>query len=225
MRASPLWLLFLLALVGRKRVEWGTGWVWPVPTLFPPWSPDGGYDATVSSGFGSTRHNAQGEHTHVGNDVMYRRRGPTDAPAFPAGVQGVDGFACTRNYFAPVGTPILAARAGAVWSVQERSDGGGWSIVLDHGKPWATYYTHLSTVNLAAHRSGKRADGGPAQVVDAGTVLGTMGGNKADSERIRHLHFEAWYQGTGPSASVDGWDEGRGPMSTWERRTWRPKTL
>jgi len=218
MRLSPWFLLFALAAASKRRaIAWGSGWCWPVPTLqLGALS----YEATVSSGFESTRHGRP----HRGLDIMYRRRKPAgdDYLRYPPGERDADGFASTKNYFAPPGTPILAAKDGKVWSVHHRDDGGGISVVLDHGKPWATYYTHLLSTTLAAHKSGKQSDGSAAQRVAAGEVIGVMGGNLSDSERVRHLHFECWYQGSGSDSSIDA--KAEGVMSTWERKRWQPRT-
>jgi len=142
---------------------------------------------------------------------MYRRRSLTDqAEKFPAGIKGADGFAnADTRFFAPPGTAILAARDARVWFVGRAAT--GWSIVLDHGKPWATFYAHLQTVDLPLHAMGHRQGGEAAIIVKAGDVLGTMGGNPntdrgkgaVDGSRLRHLHFEAWYKGAGNDAAVD----------------------
>lgn len=107
-------------------------------------------------------------------------------------------------HFAPPGTKVLAARGGTVWSVSERSDGGGWSVVIDHGKPWATYYTHLERVDVSK-----------GQGVAAGEPIGLMGGDHSEGAKLRHLHFEAWYQGAGSKSSVDA--QSAGVMADWIR--------
>jgi murein DD-endopeptidase MepM/ murein hydrolase activator NlpD len=219
-------MLFILLAAARRRIDWKTGWCWPVPTLIPPeQSDDNYYNAVVSSAFGGPR--GGGTRTHKGLDIMYRRRAAdkvTNAK-FPPNVRQADGFSSTKGFFAPPSTPILAARAGTVWSVHLRDDGGGISVVLDHGKPWATYYTHLKTTKLAPHQSGRRLDVplGQPQEVAAGDVIGTMGGNESDSERVRHLHFETWYEGSGSEHSIDAHDAG--VMTSWERKLWRPSSL
>jgi murein DD-endopeptidase MepM/ murein hydrolase activator NlpD len=123
---------------------------------------------------------------HLGVDVMYRRK--------------------TGEYFAPVGTPIRAANTGTVWSVT--SSPRGIAVVIDHGKPWATFYQHLESVSV---RKG--------QIVPVGAVIGTMGISSLDAARVRHLHFAAWYEGHGDAASVDPADA----MASWSRSTWTPK--
>lgn len=110
---------------------------------------------------------------------------------FEAGHPGVD-ILYKRNgqWFAPVGTPITSARAGTVWSVTKSPR--GWSIVIDHGKPFATFYQHLETPGVSK-----------GQPVIAGQMLGTMGIDPLDKARVRHLHFAVWYKGAGDGASVD----------------------
>lgn len=210
-------LLLALLLGGNRRARGpsptsyagfdGPGAVWPVPSYVV----DGvTYRATVSSGMDSQRNNPDGsKRPHRGLDIMFKRRTRADRPEHPAGKRETDGYTSSPGYFAPPGTPILAAREGRVWSVKLRSDGGGISVVIDHGKPWATYYTHLDTVDVK-----------PGDVVAAGQRIGTMGGNLSDGARIRHLHFELWYQGSGSDASVDAWADKA--MDAWSRVTWEP---
>jgi murein DD-endopeptidase MepM/ murein hydrolase activator NlpD len=204
-------LLILLGLGGlllmSKGPEWGAGWRWPVPIINIAGVE---YMPVVSQEFKPGR--------HVGVDIMYRRRSLTDRPEFPAGVKGADGFANgTTMHFAPPGAGIVAARDARVWFVGKVAT--GWSVVLDHGAPWATFYAHLQTVDLPLHAMGKRSDGGAPMLVKAGDALGTMGGNPntdpkrgaVDSARLRHLHFETWYKGAGNNAAVD-------PQSEMEAR-------
>lgn len=197
------------AIRGRAvtDVVFGDGWTWPVPTLVLPNGER--YAAVVSSGFGSPRRvGTEREHSHAGLDIMFRRRNHADRPEYPAGRKLADGFSAgSAMHFAPPGTPVLAARPGNVWSVSERTDGGGWSVVIDHGKPWATYYTHLQRVDVVKN-----------QHVLAGQVIGLMGGDKSEGQKLRHLHFEAWYQGAGSKSSVDA--HSAGVMSDWARVDW-----
>jgi murein DD-endopeptidase MepM/ murein hydrolase activator NlpD len=123
---------------------------------------------------------------HLGVDVMYRRR---------------DGV-----YFAPVGTLIRAANTGRVWSVT--SGPRGIAVVIDHGKPWSTFYQHLETVSVKK-----------GELVPVGAVIGTMGVSSLDAARVRHLHFATWYEGHGDAASVDPAEA----MKSWSRSTWTPK--
>ena len=128
---------------------------------------------------------------HYGVDLMYGRPGA---------------------YFVPDGAvPVLAARAGALWSVHQTAR--GWGIVIDHGAfgPFATYYQHLESVapNIAAAPKGTP--------IAAGTPLGVMGSDPTDGGHVRHLHFAVWYQGFGDSASVDPADA----MAGWVRPLYR----
>lgn len=106
---------------------------------------------------------------HLGVDIMYRKQ---------------------NQWWAPEGTPILAARAGVVWSVTDTPRGK--SVVIDHGPPWATFYQHLATTKVAK-----------GQTVAAGQEIGTMGADPTDQQGLRHLHFATWYKGAGDTASVD----------------------
>ena len=119
---------------------------------------------------------------HLGVDIMYREGG---------------------QYVAPVGTPVLAARAGVVWSTGKTAR--GQNVVLDHGAPFATFYQHLETVSISK-----------GQRVEAGQQIGTMGADPTDPQGLRHLHFAVWYKGNGDSSSVD---PGRA-MPAWRRSMW-----
>lgn len=167
--------LVLIASGRRVVIPWGDGWVWPVP---PARYPDGStYVPVISQEYRPG--------SHLGVDVMYRRRNRSDRPEVPRGPNG------TLAFFAPPGTPVVAARDAAVWSVDKSPR--GWQIVLDHGKPFATYYQHLSSANVA---KGDR--------VVAGQQIGMMGGDPLDApQHLRHLHFAVWYKGAGDAASVD----------------------
>jgi murein DD-endopeptidase MepM/ murein hydrolase activator NlpD len=166
----------LLAFMGMKR--WGKGWAWPVPDLVTEL---GHLPALVSQEF-----RRGGPAPHLGVDVMYR---------------GADGV-----WFAPEGTPVLAARDGVVWSTGQTAR--GWNVVVDHGAPWATFYQHLAARPIV--RAGQR--------VKAGEHLGVMGADPTDPQGLRHLHFAVWYRGHGDAASVDP----GGEMSSWERSRWTP---
>lgn len=196
--------LILLAMLKRTSdgVAWGDGWHFPVPDL----KLDNGtvVPAEVTSGMRGF---------HRGLDIMYRRRSLTDRQQWPAGVVDAQGAKQAQGYFAPIDTPILAARAGKVWSVKRIPQ--GWWVVIDHGKPWATSYHHLQSV---APRIAKGA------AVQAGELIGTMGHNPntdpekgaVDGERLRHLHVEFWYKGSDDRASQDP----TSVLSQWGRSVW-----
>jgi murein DD-endopeptidase MepM/ murein hydrolase activator NlpD len=110
-----------------------------------------------------------------------------------------------EGFYALEGTPIRAARGGTVRSVQLTRR--GWSVIVDHGKPWSTWYQHLAGVSV---REG--------QVVEAGEQLGTMGIDPMDPQQVRHLHFAIWAGGYGDTHSVDP----TAGMATWKRTQWSP---
>lgn len=165
-------LALLLLMRGRRPthgVPWGAGWSWPVP---PVRYPDGRtYPPGVTQ--------ALKPGVHDGVDIMFR------------GYRTGDDLTQPAPYFAPAGTPILAARTGRVWSVAKTAR--GWAIVLDHGKPFATFYTHLHSVEALAK----------GMPVASGQRLGTMGIDPLDAQQVRHLHFAVWFDGMGDAASVD----------------------
>lgn len=181
-------------------------WVWPVPDLLlsnrAPRPSTVYYPATQSQEF---RRSVAGTADHLGVDIMFRRlKGDTlDQARYAAG--SPDG---TERWFAPPGTPIVAARDGNVWSVGQSPR--GLSIVLDHGHPeslgghgFATYYQHLESSPLPLVRNGHKVDGGGVITVKAGDVIGYMGGDPLDARKLRHLHFAVWRDGAGDPASVD----------------------
>lgn len=160
-------LLYMLTMM--DTIDWGGGWVVPVPDMAGP-------RAMISNGFVRP--------THLGVDLLYHG---------------------TLGYYAPDGLPVVAARAGKVWStgVTER----GHNVVVDHGAPFATFYQHLARVDVAK-----------GQEVKAGDQLGLVGADPTDAQHIRHLHFAVWYKGNGDSASVDP----AAAMASWRRVLWTP---
>lgn len=174
-------ILLLLALgwllMSGNRPQWDGAWVFPVPDIAG--AGDVGR-ARVTSGFVKGKHN--------GVDIMfYRAVGDPNDPG-----------AVHYEYYAPEGTPVLAARDGVIY----QTGGGprGYWVVIDHGKPWATFYQHLAEPALLA--KGDR--------VVAGQQIGVMGADPTDPQHLRHLHFETWFQG-GADAAVDPGV----PMSGW----------
>jgi murein DD-endopeptidase MepM/ murein hydrolase activator NlpD len=199
-------LMLLMVFSGRRApVPWGSGWMWPVPTLVPLGAT--AYPAEISQEFSAPN--------HYGVDIAYRRKALSDGvTVYPPGTH--DG---TARYFSPPGTPIVAARDGTVWSTS--TGPRGIAVVLDHGKPFATFYQHLASTSLPKHASGKQANGGAPLAVRAGDVIGTMGYDPTDPEGFRHLHFAVWFDGAGDAASVDPWVAMESSAVPWSRVTWR----
>jgi murein DD-endopeptidase MepM/ murein hydrolase activator NlpD len=149
-------------------------WVWPVPSYR-------GRRPVISDGWGSPRDG--GSRAHRGADIMYRRAHREElvdvfAPGTPDG---------TKWHFMPLDMVAVAAADGRVWSA-------GWTprgnaVVIDHGKPWATFYAHLASLRLVE-----------GQRVRVGEVIGVIGADPLDGRKVRHLHFAMWHGGGGRSA-------------------------
>lgn len=181
-------LLVMSSTSESSVVNWGDGWVWPIPDV----------EETTSNGLRVLPATISQEFrrgSHSGVDLMY-----------------LDPDVRARRFRVPVGTPVLAARAGRLWSVSRSPR--GWQVVVDHGAPFATYYQHIEEVDpeIASAATGKNG----AQLA-AGTRLGTVGFDPTDAARVRHLHFAVWVNGYGDSASVDPAQA----MKTWGRSSWK----
>lgn len=164
--------LLLLALRGRRELapdvrspDASSSWVWPLPRIADGRAP------VRSARFGTWR-NYPTPHVHVGIDAMYRR-----PVALPPGTKLPLPDHGSRGFELPDGTQVLAARAGKVWSV--RKTGRGIGVVVDHGRPWSTFYQHLSAAYVAK-----------GDQVDAGQPIGEAGFDPSGHDKIRHLHFE-----------------------------------
>lgn len=199
--------LLLLALgavlvMTYDPVEWGDPslWAWPVPDLIT--------GDEVPAYFAAAQSQEFRRPDHLGVDLMYRHA-PGDA-AYPATATDHG----NAQWFAPLQTPVLAARDGVVWSV-DRSP-RGIEVVIDHGKPFATYYQHLASTLLPVGTRNGKTPNGMALHVKAGQQIGVMGFDPTDPEGLRHLHFAVWYGGNNDS-SVDP----ERAMRSWRRSTWR----
>lgn len=178
--------LILLAMKSNtNRIAWGDGWAWPIPAIDLTRET---LEPVISQEF-----RPGGARPHYGVDLMYRRAGTFFVPALPV--------------------PVVAARDGVLWSIALSPR--GWSVVIDHGPPFATYYQHLESI---ADRLREAPRGTP---IARGEPLGVMGTDPLDSGHVRHLHFAIWYQGHGDVASVD---PGRA-MPRWQRPHWRPDII
>lgn len=199
---------------------WGAGWTWPVPDLVIGMGHL--YPATITQEFRPGTH----AKPHRGVDIMYKRRTAADLLETYRTTPETGGVrAGTSQFFAPPNTPICAARDGTIWSVDTTSR--GIAIVIDHGGSWATFYTHLASTAYPPHARGKpsrgAAGGEPTRVL-AGETIGQMGADPLDPQKLRHLHFEAWYKGAGNSAAVDLGTAASSPMNAWRRTTWKIDT-
>lgn len=81
---------------------------------------------------------------------------------------------------APSGTPVYSASAGQVVYVGSGYSGYGRLIIIEHGKEWATLYSHLLNYRV---REGQR--------VHKGQLIGHIG--QSGNASGPHLHFEARY--------------------------------
>jgi hypothetical protein len=162
-------------------------WVFPCPA----WR---GYAPTQSDNYSPTKTGTHRE--HHGSDIMYRRKAGGADQMWTSGL--VNGKSNgSKNYFMPDGVYACAAREGTLWQVTKT--GNGLAIVIDHGKPFATFYTHLSSVLFPFL---DRGAGGIR--VKAGQPIGVIGFSPNDAAKLMHLHFEIWYQG-GSANHVDPW--------------------
>lgn len=158
-------------------------WAWPLPR----WN---GYEPAISDGFNSMRTDTRGHQVkHLGVDIMYPRRNAADQrDRYPPRTKHG-----SRNYFMPDAVPVLAVRDAKVWSAGMTPR--GYSIVLDHSPPWASYYTHLAEMFVQPTRRGQSD-----QRVRAGDIIGHVGADPLDGEGLMHLHLELWYRGARVSA-------------------------
>jgi len=186
--------------IPSASLPWGPGWRWPIPDIVL----DGvAYPAVISQEFHAP--------AHMGVDLMYHRRSIDDQVA-----KWGPGKGGTTQFFCPDGVDVIACRDARIWSVDKGPR--GISIVLDHGSPWATFYTHLSSTMFPPHQSG--FPGGDRTktptTVRAGDSIGKIGIDPLDGSKVRHLHFVPWYNGHGDSAAVD---PGAEMMMHWARET------
>jgi hypothetical protein len=165
-------------------------WVWPVQKV-------DGRAPVVSNGWKPGH--------HLGVDIMFRRAWPGElVDRYPPG--SPNGAAW---HYMPDDVLALAASDGLVWSAGLTPR--GYAVVLDHGKPWATYYTHLAMLLVEPTRAGAAGER-----VAAGQPIGIVGADPKDSERLKHLHWELWHGGgrdhaIDPEPLLTGWPAVAGP--------------
>jgi len=117
-----------------------------------------------------------------------------------SGIVGVGELAKSygnSTFFFPDNVYTCAARDGTLWAVGDGKHGK--FVVIDHGRPFATYYTHLSSVEFPPLQRGAGAIR-----VSAGQRLGVTGFSPFDAAKLMHLHFEVWYRG-GSGSHIDPW--------------------
>jgi murein DD-endopeptidase MepM/ murein hydrolase activator NlpD len=165
-------------------------WVFPVPR----WQ---GRAPEVSDGWRNPPFDGTTGRTHKGADIMFRRRFRGElADVFPPrSKEQPSGH--TSNYFMPPGTLVLAMADAEIWSAGWTPR--GYSVVLSHGAPWATYYTHMSRL-----RVGETRRGASKERVRAGQPLGVVGADPKDARGVAHLHTEIWYGGNRNTAIDPG---------------------
>lgn len=175
-------------LEGASRaLSMGGGWIWPLPIF-------NGARPTISDGPGTNkRTDLDGKiRNHNGADVDYQRANRTALTDKyrPGTHEG------TALFYCPSGLPVVAARDGKLWSASESPR--GWQVVIDHGKPWCTYYQHLTRLLVPVR---KGSAGG--QPIRQGQVIGIVGADPTQGARgFNHVHFEMW-QGGGAESWVD----------------------
>jgi murein DD-endopeptidase MepM/ murein hydrolase activator NlpD len=150
------------------------GWVWPVPMF-------GDRQPAISDGYGSPRPGKIP--LHLGVDVMYPRRSPTDgATQYPPHTPNGAPWS-----FLPDGTFALAAGSGVVSKAGPQPR--GQTVTIVHPNKAVTFYTHMESLLV---REGEN--------VIAGQPLGIVGADPLDAEHVKHLHFEIWPTGNRASA-------------------------
>lgn len=166
----------------------------------PPSDGNWGFPVPSWRGYLPTRSQEYRVGDHHGNDLMYARQIGGADQMWPMGQSGFGDARKsygTARWFCPDGIYACAARDGTLWHVGR--GGHGRFVVIDHGAPFATFYTHLSSVlfqDLSKGAGGIR--------VKRGQRLGVIGYSPLDPDRLMHLHFEIWYRG-GSGSHVDPW--------------------
>lgn len=176
--AILLLLGFTMAISKRTSLELGGGWTWPMPELDELEAAHAGVKPrpAISDGVGA-RKRGGGTRDHKGVDIMYKRIAQAQLPR-----RGE-----SRWFMVPAQTPVLAARAGRIWSAG-LGPRGHW-VILDHGPelPYTTFYTHLS--ELFVPHVTTRLMRNTVHVL-RGQRLGICGADPMDPAGVVHLHFE-----------------------------------
>lgn len=181
----PILLLTGAGLVGREVIVGGGG---PTPPSDGKWT----FPVPSWRGYAPTRSQEYRVDNHHGNDLMFRRKIGGADQMWPAGTKNG-----TARWFCPDSIYACAARDGTLWHVGE--GGHGKFVVIDHGSPFATFYTHLSSLLFPTLTRGANSIR-----VTRGQPLGVIGYSPLDTRKLMHLHFEIWYKG-GAGSHVDPW--------------------
>lgn len=161
------------------------GWIYPVAR----WR---GIAPVISDGPGIAKRDG-GKRDHNGVDIcLPRKRGE-----FPEYKPGTHEGSPGGLYFCPTGqVKVLAAYDGVLWSCKATSR--GISVTIDHGRPYATFYQHLSSTKLPLAASGTNK-----MRIRAGQEIGVVGFDPTGGDSaFNHLHFEIWKDG-GSDAWID----------------------
>jgi hypothetical protein len=114
-----------------------------------------------------------------GVELAYEQLYDPDGPMVRAVAHG------DEPYFVPSFTPVFAVHDGSI--VYAGKHASGYTIILQHGNGWMTYYGRLEHM-LALETDRKRV--GAAARVKAGSVIGYAGSSKPGP--LRALRFELW---------------------------------
>lgn len=145
-----------------------------------------GRQAAISDGFHSFADWQEGRapRAHRGADIMWKRR----VPALSAGA--VDHPWGSKWFYAPRDPhqrPVIAAGAGRVVIAGPRVEGGlltGQCVIVEHACQVGTGYHHLEQAFVKV-----------GDWVDAGQVVGIMGGAPPPGAGLKHLHFDLAWKG------------------------------
>jgi len=156
-------------------------------------------------GYAPTRSHEYNADNHHGVDLMFVRKPGGADSMWPSGLTRMNGIAksygdAKGKFFMPDRIYACAARDGTIWECTKSPR--GLQIVVDHGRPFATYYQHLSSALFPLGIT----KGAQGIAVKAGQPLGVIGFDTSglDRQYLMHLHFEVWFNGNW-TAHVDPW--------------------
>lgn len=158
------------------------------------------FPVTTWQGYRPTRSQEYRPENHHGVDLMFARRGGGGEPGDMWPPQSING---TKNFFMADGVYAVAVADATIWATGMGPT--GLYVVLDHGKPFASFYVHLGSLIVpnGIQRGILSATGMPVKV-QAGDALGIISFSPQDQQKLKHLHFELWKDG-GAESHVDPW--------------------